>query len=179
MIYVALLRGINVGGNNKIDMKKLKKSLEHAGLILVTTYINSGNIIFSHDSLDKKMLEETIESVIVRDFELKIKVLLINATDYSNIMSHLPSDWVNDVTMKSDVMFLWEPVDRNEIPIKDVDEVILLDQAILWKVDRINQSKSGQIKLVGSKIYSNMTIRNVNTARKISELIHQVTLDLV
>lgn len=46
MIYIALLRGINVGGNNKIEMKKLKQTFEHAGMGHVTTYINSGNIIF-------------------------------------------------------------------------------------------------------------------------------------
>lgn len=50
MIYIALLRGINVGGNNKIEMKKLKQTFEHAGMGHVTTYINSGNIIFSSQS---------------------------------------------------------------------------------------------------------------------------------
>lgn len=47
MIYVALLRGINVGGNNKINMKQLKETFEQAGMLDVVTYINSGNIIFA------------------------------------------------------------------------------------------------------------------------------------
>lgn len=47
MVYVALLRGINVGGKNKIDMKLLKKSFEQAGMNNVVTYINSGNIVFT------------------------------------------------------------------------------------------------------------------------------------
>lgn len=46
MVYVALLRGINVGGNNKIDMKLLKQTFEQAGMNDVVTYINTGNIIF-------------------------------------------------------------------------------------------------------------------------------------
>ncbi|MGV2794760.1 DUF1697 domain-containing protein, partial [Clostridium perfringens] len=49
MIYIALLRGINVGGNNKIDMKQLKASFERVGMRDVVTYINTGNIIFDSD----------------------------------------------------------------------------------------------------------------------------------
>jgi uncharacterized protein (DUF1697 family) len=47
MTYVALLRGINVGGNNKVEMKKLKTTFETLGFTSVVTYINSGNIIFN------------------------------------------------------------------------------------------------------------------------------------
>lgn len=46
MIYIALFRGINVGGNNKVEMKKLKSLLERTGFENVVTYINSGNVIF-------------------------------------------------------------------------------------------------------------------------------------
>ena len=53
MIYIALLRGINVGGNNKIDMKLLKLTFERVGMKSVKTYINSGNIIFINDGLSK------------------------------------------------------------------------------------------------------------------------------
>jgi uncharacterized protein (DUF1697 family) len=53
MVFIALLRGINVGGKNKIDMKLLKQSFEQAGMNDVLTYINTGNIIFSNNSLSK------------------------------------------------------------------------------------------------------------------------------
>lgn len=53
MIYIALLRGINVGGKNKIDMKLLTQSFEQVGMNNVVTYINTGNIIFSHKGKTK------------------------------------------------------------------------------------------------------------------------------
>ncbi len=56
MVYVALLRGINVGGKNKVDMKMLKQTFENAGMTDVVTYINTGNIIFSHHNLSKEEL---------------------------------------------------------------------------------------------------------------------------
>ncbi len=60
MVFIALLRGINVGGNNKIDMKLLKQTFEQAGMNDVVTYINTGNIIFSHKHLSKPKIVTTI-----------------------------------------------------------------------------------------------------------------------
>ena len=54
MVYIALLRGINVGGKNKIDMKLLKQTFEQVGMKDVVTYINTGNIIFSYSGISKK-----------------------------------------------------------------------------------------------------------------------------
>lgn len=64
MKYVALLRGVNVGGNRKLDMKELKATFERAGMIEVRTYINSGNIIFRDDSRESPRLTSLLESAI-------------------------------------------------------------------------------------------------------------------
>lgn len=63
MIYIALLRGINVGGKNKMDMRQLKQTFERAGMNNVVTYINTGNIIFSHDGLTRRELAPILEEV--------------------------------------------------------------------------------------------------------------------
>ena len=112
MIYVALLRGINVGGNNKIDMKQLKKSFEQAGMNNVVTYINSGNIIFTHDSRSKANIADILETAILENFGLQIKVLVLDYDDMKRIMASLPESWTNDDQMKSDVLFLWEDIDH-------------------------------------------------------------------
>lgn len=177
MVFVALLRGINVGGHNSIDMKQLKQTFLRAGMTHVSTYINSGNVVFVCHDLEEKEIQHKLENAIKKDFSLYIRVLLLNEIDYQNIKNHLPSYWINDTTMKADVMFLWTPASESDFIKKDVDEIILLDKAILWKVDRINQTKSGQMKLVGSKLYAQMTIRNVNTFRKIDELIQKTKND--
>ncbi|MEK9156965.1 MAG: DUF1697 domain-containing protein, partial [Patescibacteria group bacterium] len=56
MLSVALLRGINVGGNNKVDMKKLKAAFEALGFENVRTYINTGNVLFEHKKQSSKIL---------------------------------------------------------------------------------------------------------------------------
>jgi len=82
MIYVALLRGINVGGNNKVDMKKLKATFEEIGFRNVVTYINSGNIIFEEIPERQGTIASEAETAIKRDFHLDVKVLVRN---YDNI----------------------------------------------------------------------------------------------
>ena len=175
MIYVALLRGINVGGNNKMDMKQLKISFERAGMNNVVTYINSGNIIFAHDSLSKAHIASILETAILEDFGLQIKVLVLDLHDMNRILASLPESWTNDDQMKSDVLFLREEIDHESVLDKlvikpDIDSVIYVPGAILWSVSRQHVTKSGMSKMIGTEIYRKTTIRNVKTTRKIYEL---------
>lgn len=175
MIYVALLRGINVGGNNKISMKLLKETFEQAGMTAVTTYINSGNIIFADLSHSQEELPELLEQAIIKDFSLNIKVMIRNIDEIRTVVEALPDSWSNDDQLKSDVMFLWEEADKpsvlDELPIKPgIGTLLYVPGAILYAVERHNVNKSGMTKLIGSKLYRYMTIRNVNTTRKIYQL---------
>lgn len=175
MIYVALLRGINVGGNNKIDMKVLKETFIRLGMQSVLTYINSGNVIFMDDKHKKAEISDILEKAISEDFGLKIKVLVLSMDDFEAMMSILPVSWNNDRNMKGDVLFLWDEIDReaaiSQLLIKPgIDKVLFFPGGILWAVDRDNVSRSGLLKIVGTDLYRKMTVRNVNTARKIYEI---------
>lgn len=175
MVYVALLRGINVGGKNKVDMKMLKQTFETAGMTDVITYINTGNIIFSHHNLSKEELVRVLEEAIYKDFELNIKVVIRSIDEIRQIMDAVPDTWQNDKHMKSDVLFLWEDIDdksvlENLVIKPDIDTVKYVPGAVLWSVDKQHVTKSGMTRIVGTKLYKQMTVRNVNTARKIYEL---------
>lgn len=175
MVYVALLRGINVGGKNKVDMKQLKAAFEDAGMTSVRTYINSGNVIFSTNSRSRARLTEVIEDAIARTFGFRVNVLVRDLRSMRAVVKALPRTWVNDATMKCDVMFLWDDVARaavvKEIPIKpEIEELKYVAGALLWRVDRKSVTRSGQMKMVGSPLYKRMTIRNCNTTRKLLEL---------
>ena len=173
MVYAALLRGINVGGNNKVDMRLLKAGFERAGMKSVVTYINSGNIMFAEEGgLSIEELSALLENVILEDFGLQIKVLVVSLEKMEEIIKALPDSWTNDQQMRSDVIFLWEDIDDesvlDKLPMKpDVDTVKYVPGAILWSVDRANATKSGMNKLIGSALYRKITVRNVNTTRKI------------
>ena len=175
MVYIALLRGINVGGKNKIDMKLLKQTFEQVGMNDVVTYINTGNIIFSSNSLSKTELSRILGEAIYNDFRLQIKVVVRSVDDVRGIINAIPDTWKNDKNMTSDVMFLWDEIDdesvlENLVIKPDIDTVKYVPGAILWSVDKKNVTKSGKTKIIGSKIYKQVTVRNVNTARKIYEL---------
>ncbi|PWW05050.1 uncharacterized protein (DUF1697 family) [Paenibacillus cellulosilyticus] len=175
MVFVALLRGINVGGNNKVDMKKLKRTFEGIGLTDVVTYINTGNIIFRDDTHSAHELSEKLEEAIAADFGLKIKVMVRTLDEIKVIMDKLPEHWTNGTDMKSDVLYLWEEINDESVLEKliikpEVDRVIYVHGAILWSYDRDNAGKSGMNKIIGTKVYQQTTVRNVNTARKIYEL---------
>ncbi len=178
MIYVALLRGINVGGNNKVEMKKLKSTFELLGFTNVVTYINSGNIVFEDKIKEQAAIVTEIENAIKKDFQLDIKVLVRDFENIDNICKELPGSWTKNELMRTDVLFLWEKFDRpdimNQLQINPVDNVIYLPGAILWNIEDKNYSKSGMMKLMGTEIYRNMTIRNVNTVRKLHQIMASI-----
>lgn len=102
--HVALLRGINVGGKNKVDMKQLKETFSRANAKEITTYINSGNVIFTSNK-SKKDLIKALEQGILEDFGLHIKVLLRTLKEIEEVIEKIPSLWRNDSQTKSDVLF--------------------------------------------------------------------------
>lgn len=75
--YIALLRGINVGGRNKIKMVDLKTSLLLLGLENVQTYIQSGNIIFNYKKMESNEIEQLLKAAILESFELVVPVLVL------------------------------------------------------------------------------------------------------
>ncbi len=176
MKYVGLLRGINVGGTNKIDMKTLKHAVEEKGMTEVSTYINSGNILFADDRYTKAHITHLLEQLIFDQFALQIHVLIYSADEFQQITEAIPAQWSNDAQMKSDVLFLWQDVDTQEVLKKltitpEIDHVLYVPGAVLWSVDKDQVNKSGLAKIVGTKLYRRMTVRNVNTVRKIWSLL--------
>lgn len=89
MIYIALLRGINVGGKNKIKMAELRKTIERLGLSQVQTYIQSGNVLFRSDD-GAESLRKRIEGEIKKDFGLSVNVILRTAEELEAAIDHCP-----------------------------------------------------------------------------------------
>ena len=174
MTYVALLRGINVGGQRKVEMGRLQAAFERAGADNVRTYINSGNVIFDDDRKVADLvpiLEEAIES----EFGFDVKVLLRSREAIAAVVEAIPDHWVNDKTERTDVWFLWEEFDKPDVieglTVKEgIDEVFYVDGAVVWRADGAQLTRSGRGKVVGSKLYKHLTARNVNTLRKIHQL---------
>jgi uncharacterized protein (DUF1697 family) len=179
MIYVALLRGVNVGGNNKINMAKLTESFISVGCKGVKTYINSGNIVFISDNEDINDLSNILDQVIIKDFAIEIKVLLLDQTNFNRISAHIPLKWQNDDIQKTDIMYLWSELDKPSIVEDlqvntDIEDLRYVPGALLYNIKREHLDASRLNKLAGTRIYKYMTVRNVNTVRKIAEIISSI-----
>jgi uncharacterized protein (DUF1697 family) len=172
MVYVALLRGINVGGKNTVSMKRLIQAFEKAGMRQVSTYINSGNIFFQNTSHSLPRLTSLLETAVITEFGFAVKVLVRDLPAIQAIAKALPDSWQNNSDMKCDVMFLWEQFDRPDV-LQDLrinpslEDVRYVAGAIIWRVDRANASRSSIMRLIGTELYKHMTIRNCNTLRAI------------
>ncbi len=178
MVYVALLRGINVGGKNIVEMKKLKAVFESLGFKNVVTYINSGNIIFVSTPDNHEIISLEAAKAIKREFQLDIKVLVRDFRNMEIICNELPPEWVKNERMRTDIMFLWEKYDNRGVldllKINSVDNVRYTPGAVLWNVEWTDYSRSGLMKIMGTDLYRNMTIRNVNTFRRIYQIMSDV-----
>ena len=173
MDYIALIRGINVGNSVKINMKELKALFEQCGFSNVSTYINSGNVLFK--SNDKKnSITENIQKALHITTGNEVKVLVKTKSEMVKIANTIPDDWQNNDDQKTDVAYLFESINTeniiNELPIrKEYIQLIYVKGALIWNVRREDYNKSHLNKIISHKVYKDMTIRNVNTARYLAK----------
>jgi uncharacterized protein (DUF1697 family) len=178
-VFVALLRGVNVGGNNMISMSALKKSFEAMGFPHVSTYINSGNIIFTTKESDARKLEKKIEQMLTKEYQLESRVVLRSLPEMEKLVASLPRNWNSDPGWRYNVIFLRHTIDSEKILEelvlkKDIEEVVYRPGTLLWSAQISDLTRTNMLKLSSRKIYLDMTIRNTNTTRKLCDLMKKV-----
>lgn len=180
MTYVALLRGINVGGKNRVEMARLRSCLIDLGYQDVSTYINSGNVIFRAPKQNPEKLAVQIEQALAKEFELTVPVLIRNRSQMQGIVDAITKAWDNLDSSRVDVLFLWRAYDRPTIvdDIKsnpEIEDTLYVAGALVWRVDHSAVTRSGLQKIVGTDLYREITIRNLNTTRKLAALVKQAS----
>jgi len=177
--YLALLRGINVGGNNIIKMANLKACFETMGFTNVATYIQSGNVIFTSEEVDQLKLEAQIEKVLSETFNYSSRVVVVSHQQLKEVVEKAPDEFgLHPETHKYDVVFLKKPVTAEnaleEVKArKEVDFVYAQNGVIYFSRLISNLSKSYLIKIISLPIYKFMTIRNWNTTSKLLLLMEE------
>jgi uncharacterized protein (DUF1697 family) len=174
--YVALLRGINVGGKTLVKMADLKTCLEAVGLEGVSTYIASGNVLFESRERDAAKLEKAIETAIEDRFALPVKVVVLGRAAYGRIVKSIPKAWIGDATLRANIAFVRRGTDARQVvrelqPDRAIEEVEAVDGAILWATRRDALDRSVMRKLIGGAAYKELTVRNLNTTLKLHELL--------
>ena len=178
-VFVALLRGVNVGGNNMINMKSLKESFTTLGFKQVTSYINSGNLVFKSKEDDARKLESKIEKMLSKDYQLESKVVVRSLSEMEKLVKSLPRSWDDESSWRYNVIFLRHTIDSEKIladlPIKEnIEQIAYRPGALLWAAQATELSKTSMVKLASRKIYQDMTVRNLNTTKKLYELMKKV-----
>ena len=114
--YIALLRGINISGKNKIPMAELKKGFEDLCFCDVRTYLNSGNVMFSGSEDDITGITEKIEEMIRETFSLDIPVFVIKTEKLKDIIRHAPEWWgTDDKSIYDNLIFIMPPTTFAEV----------------------------------------------------------------
>ncbi len=177
--YIALLRGINVGGNNTIAMPVLKALFEQEGFSHVKTYINSGNVIFTSDLTSVSELRMRCESFIEQILGLQIIVNIVDAGSFKEALKHSPSWWDTNPASRHNAIFVIPPATADDIIASigetkpEYEQVSAYGSLIFWSVPIQNFSKTRWSKLVANKAYSSITIRNANTTKKLWAMLDQ------
>ena len=176
MKYVLLLRGINVGGKNKVSMSELKEQLLSIGFENVSSYINSGNLFFS--SLENyEICISKIRDLLEINYNFFIPFALITKEEYLEEKAGLPEWWKKDMARK-DVLFFSCNFDKSSI-LDFIDkstfhnEVVYVGKhAVFWgKYDESEYLKTTyHKKLIKQDFYKKITIRNSNTFEKIAKI---------
>lgn len=175
--YVALLRGINVGGNSLVKMVDLKAIFEKLGFTTVSTYINSGNVLFSSNETNKTKLTTTIEKALVKELHMELRVVVHSQSELKNVVDDIPKDWTTK-DFRCYIAFLKEPTTPSdvlkELQLKeDIDFAKAGKYAVIMGTRMSGLTKSGISKLIGTKIYKEMTMRNYNTTSKLLALMEK------
>ena len=174
--YLALLRGINVGGNNIIKMADLKACFESMGLTDVVTYIQSGNVIFKSAEKDKAKLTKKIEVGLSERFNYEARLVVISYKQLKQAVDESPRGFGKQPDkFRCDVIFLKEPLTAKEamknVSMKEgVDSGSAGKDVLYFSRLTARASSSHLTKIISTPMYQYMTIRNWNTTTKLLAL---------
>lgn len=176
--YIALLRGINISGKNKVPMETLKKGCEMLGLTAVVTHLQSGNVIFSSDEPDASILSHVLSVMIEREFGICIPVLILLQSSLVEVLSNAPSWWGSeDKAIYDNLIFLMPPLTCNAFyqaigdPKTEYEQAAPYKDVIFWSFSRKDYQKtSWWSKTATASIKDAITIRTAGTVRKIATL---------
>jgi uncharacterized protein (DUF1697 family) len=177
--YVALLRGINVGGNNIIPMVELRHAFGTLGFTDVATYIQSGNVVFTAGRVSTARLTSTIEDGLSRTFDYAARVVVLSAATVREVITQAPPGFGSDPTAyRYDVLYLKPPLQAAAViapltPVPEVDAVDHGDHALYFRRLIARATQSHLNKLVSMPVYQQLTIRNWNTTQRLMAMLDQ------
>lgn len=178
--FLALLRGINVGGKNIIAKDDLRQCFEDLGFTNVRTYIQSGNVFFRSDEASVKELTTAVEAGLSDRFSYEAQAVIVPHRKYKSAVAAAPDAWGTDDKQKHNAMFTLSSTTPQKvmaqlsIPKTDIETVTTGPGVIFWSASKSHLTKTAMLKLAREAVYQQMTVRNHNTVFKLLELFEEV-----
>ncbi len=178
--FLALLRGINVGGNNLIAKDQLRGCFEQLGLTSVRTYIQSGNILFRADTTSIRGLTTAIEDGLSNRFNYAAQAVVLSHEKYRAAVAAAPDEWGHDDQRKHNALFTLNGITPKQVlsqlpaPKLEIETVTIGPGVIFWSASKKALARTTMMKLASSTAYKQMTVRNHNTVFKIMELLESL-----
>ena len=175
MIYLALLRGINVGGKNITKMTELKACLENTGFDRVETFIQSGNVVFETRQKSLAKLTAQIDTAIEAAFGIDPRAVVISRNRLKTVLADAPAAWRSRTDLRMNIAFLRPPATA-ALALKEVDvrpgvDAVAAGEDVLYMSTTLRDvAKSRMSRIVTKPVYQQMTIRTYGTCRKIQSL---------
>jgi uncharacterized protein (DUF1697 family) len=169
--YLALLRGVNVGGKNLVKMADLRAAFEEMGFAGVATYIQSGNVLFRAPRQKREELAARIESELSRRFGRELKAVLLTETDIRGVVEGAPRGFGADSHL-CDVIFLRKPLTVRKaiglLEIRDGVDSAWAGKGVVYFSRLASKASSSRLsRVVALPEYQNMTIRSWSTTTKL------------
>lgn len=172
--YVALLRGININGKNKVPMAELKSLFEAHSFENVKTVLNSGNVLFSCSETDTQTLTKQIADALKERFGFEVPVFVIESEALEDILRHAPAWWgTEDKAVYDNLIFILPPATVAEVyealgePKAGPEQAQAYKNAVFWSFSRKDYQKTNWwSKTASLPIGQKLTIRTAGTLRK-------------
>ncbi len=173
--YISFLRGVNVGGKNKVKMKDLVTHLQETDMQKVQFYLQSGNIFFESNTKDLKIINELISETILKYFLLRIEVVTLPKEQVKLIFENYP---FKNIPQENIYFGFWNdfsnlaPSHDTSINIHTVnnDEYCITHNMVYMNIHPPYHKTKLTTAFFDSKFKISVTTRNYNTVKALIDM---------
>ena len=178
--FLALLRGLNVGGQNIIGKDDLIRCFQNLGLDSVRTYIQSGNVLFRSGEPRTAALTRAIEAALSERLSNQVRAVVLTRTRYRAAVASAPDDWGREDDRKHNAAFTLRGVTPRRVieqlpaPQEGIETLASGPGVIFWSISKPHQTRTTWMKLAAAPVYQHLTVRNHRTVFRLRELLDEL-----
>ena len=175
--FIALMRGLNVGGQNVIGKDDLVRCFADLGFDSVRTYIQSGNVLFRSEESRVATLTGAIEAALSERLSNRVRAVVLTRARYRAAVAAAPNGWGSDDDRKHNAAFTLRGVTPQRViaqlplPKEDIETVTAGPGVIFWSISQRHQTRTTWMKVAAAPVYQHVTVRNHRTVFRLRELL--------